>query len=258
MTVPVAVTVGSATDVGCVRQVNEDASFGGGRVFLVADGMGGHAAGDVASALTVEVFATLEGEVITSEAVRGAVVRANEAVRAHAATHPESVGLGTTVAGLALLEGPAPHWAVFNVGDSRVYLFRDGVLRQLTIDHSEVQELVDQGLLSPEEAAVHPSRHVITRAVGEETCPEVDVVVFPVATGGRFIACTDGLTTELADEEVAAILAANHPPQDTARILVRRALEQGGSDNVTVVVVDEPASGTSQRVSTATNPRNRS
>ena len=209
MTAPVAVTVGSATDVGCVRQVNEDSSFGGGRVFLVADGMGGHAAGDVASALTVEVFATLEREVITSEAVRGAVVRANEAVRAHAATH------------------------------------------------AEVHEMVDQGLLSPEEAAVHPSRHVITRAVGEEPCPEVDVVLFPVATGGRFVACTDGLTTELSDEEVAAILAANHPPQDTARILVRRALEHGGSDNVTVIVVDEPASGTAQRVSTATNPRNR-
>lgn len=165
--------------------------------------------------------------------------------------------MGTTVAGLALLDGPSPHWAAFNVGDSRVYRF-DEVLDQLTVDHSEVEELVASGHLTRAEAAVHPSRHIITRAIGEPTCPEVDVVVFPVGTGHRFLLCSDGLTTMLDDDDIAAILAARRSPQESADLLVRRAVERGGYDNVTVIVVDEPHRGIAQSVDCATNPRNAS
>lgn len=256
---PAVLTVfsGAATDVGRVREVNEDSVHVGQRVFVVADGMGGHAAGDVASRLSVEVMADLDEGALTVERVREAVARANLVVREHARAHPESEGLGTTVAGLAVLDGSVPHWAVFHVGDSRVHLFRDGVLHQLTVDHSEVQELIEQGRISVAEAATHPSRHIITRAIGEPEAPEVELIVLPVRTGGRFLLCTDGLTNELTDGDLVAVLAANHPPQETAEILVRRACENGGSDNVTVIVVDEPVAGEAQPVAGATNPRSR-
>ena len=247
--------VGAATDVGLVRQLNEDAYAVLTDLVVVADGMGGHAAGDVASRLTVEVLESWTTGERSVDSLRAAVQRANESVLGHVRDHPEAEGMGTTVAGLAVIDGPSPHWAAFNVGDSRVYRF-DEVLDQLTVDHSEVEELVASGHLTRAEAAVHPSRHIITRAIGEPTCPEVDVVLFPVGTGRRFLLCSDGLTTMVDDDHIAAILAARRSPQESAELLVRRAVELGGYDNVTVIVVDEPHRGIAQGVDCATNPRN--
>ncbi|MBT9258033.1 protein phosphatase 2C domain-containing protein [Phycicoccus sp. MAQZ13P-2] len=251
------VAVGRASDTGAVRRLNEDAVHCGERLFVVADGMGGHAAGDVASALTVEVLAELETGVLSGRSVREAVRRANDRVCAHAREHPAAAGLGTTVAGIALLDGERSYWAVFHVGDSRVYAVREGVLHRVTADHSEVQELLDAGSITEEEARVHPARHVITRAVGEEPAPEVDLVLVPADTGTRWVLCTDGLTDELADPDLAAVLAAGHPAQMTADLLVRRALEQGGHDNVTVVVVDEASTAADRPLVGSTNPRSR-
>lgn len=251
----IAVEVGAGSDVGRVRSLNEDAYHLGERIFLVADGMGGHAAGDVASRLTVDTLAELAPQPSTLEELRGAITVANTAVLEHAASHPESTGLGTTLAGLLRIGGAAEHWAAFNVGDSRVYQFLDGELRQLTVDHSEVEELIALGQLTREEAATHPSRHIITRAIGESPMPEVDAVVFPAGRGARFLICTDGLSGEVGDEEIAAILAAGLTAQETVDLLIRRALELGGRDNVTAIVLDEPSLGPVSEADGTTNPR---
>ncbi len=251
----IAVEVGAGSDVGRVRSLNEDAYHLGERIFVVADGMGGHAAGDVASRLTVQSLVEQAPQTRTLEDLRGAITLANSAVLEHAATHPESIGLGTTLAGLLRIGGETEHWAAFNVGDSRVYQFLEGELRQLTVDHSEVEELIALGQLSREEAATHPARHVITRAIGESPAPEVDAVVFPAGRGARFLVCTDGLCGEVGDEEIAAILAAGRAAQDTVDLLIRRALELGGRDNVTAIVIDEPALGPASEADGTTNPR---
>lgn len=233
------VTAGAATDVGRVRQLNEDRHYLGGRIFCVADGMGGHAAGDIASDLTIQVLAALEHEPLTRDALRRGIRQANDRVLEYAAGHPEATGLGTTVAGVAELDEPAYHWAIFHVGDSRVYTFEDGVLQQLTVDHSEVAELIAAGTITTAEARNHPSRHIITRAVGEWPAPELDILLLPAGSDRRFLICSDGLTGELEDEQVAATMARGMPPADTAQGLVIAAVEHGGLDNVTVVVIDE-------------------
>jgi protein phosphatase len=151
--------------------------------------------------------------------------------------------MGTTVSGIAVVtEDGAPRWAVFNVGDSRVYRFADGELVQVTVDHSEVQELVDAGLLDPDEAARHPLRNLLTRALGSRELSEVDVWVLEPQPGERFLACTDGLTGELDDDAIAGILAAEDDPQAAAEALVAAAVSAGGRDNVTAVVVDTDGS----------------
>jgi protein phosphatase len=252
------VRAGAATDVGCVRQVNEDGWYAGCRIFVVADGMGGHAAGDVASSLTLGVFSALDSGDVTRETIRNAVRRANDAVVSYADSHPGAVGLGTTVAGIAMVEDPVDHWVVFHVGDSRVYAFEDGVLTQLTIDHSEVAEMVGAGLLTPEEAASHPSRNIITRAVGEWPAPEVEMLLLPRSPGRRLLVCSDGLTGEVGDAEVVARLAAPSSAQQAADSLVQTALANGGSDNVTVVVIDEPTERTEALAVSQTVPRHTS
>ena len=142
-----AVEVGKASHVGRIRRANEDALFVGSRLFVVADGMGGHAAGAIASRTALEVLAGLDRAPVTCDALRSQVVEANRAVVAYGRTHPEGLGLGTTLAGIALIaEDEEEHWAVFHVGDSRVYEVRDSVVRQLTVDHSEVQELISAGM----------------------------------------------------------------------------------------------------------------
>ena len=228
---------GSATDRGRVRRLNEDALFAEAPVFVVADGMGGHAAGDVASRVTVEEFARLAGrDAVTHEDVQECLVRAARSVR-------ESVGAGrtggTTVAGVALTDsGGDPYWLVFNVGDSRVYRLADGALVQISVDHSVVQELVDAGRLRPEDVAKHPDRHVITRAVGTGAVPSPDFWLLPAGAWDRLLLCSDGLTQELDDDAIRFLLLAQPDPQSAAQILVQAAVEAGGRDNVTAVVVD--------------------
>jgi len=234
-----SVDVGVATHIGRVREVNEDAFFAGQRVFAVADGMGGHAAGDVASRTALQVLGELDTAHISQEALRVQIRRANDAVVNYGLSHREAAGLGTTIAGIALLQAASPpHWAVFSVGDSRVYLLDHGVFRQLTIDHSEVEELVADGVISRSEARHHPSRHIITRAIGEQPAPALDVMLIPAMLGQRWLITSDGLTSELDDGQIARHLDPGTPAKVAATHLVEVALAAGGRDNVAVIVID--------------------
>lgn len=231
---------GSATDVGRARQVNEDSLFAEPPIFAVADGMGGHAAGEVASQLAIAELAALAGAgPLAAEDVCQAIARANHRILATGSERPEWAGLGTTLTGLAVVElAGGQHWAVFNVGDSRVYRFADGLLNQLTTDHSAVQELIDAGLLDPARARQHPRRNVVTRSLGSEPEPLADLELYEPVLGDRFLVCSDGLTNELPDVEIGRLLAALADPAEAAAELVRRANQAGGRDNTTVVVVD--------------------
>ena len=227
---------GSATDQGLVRSINEDSLLAYPPVFLVADGMGGHDAGNVASRVVVDEFTSLIGrDHATTEQVHHAIVRAASRMR-------EALGDrtgGTTVAGAALtVIDDGEYWLVFNVGDSRVYRLGDAGLEQISVDHSVVQELLDSGEIDAATARNHPERHVITRAVGTGSLPEPDYWLLPVSTSDRFLLCSDGLTTELTDATIEHGLRSFDDPQVAADWLVGAAVESGGRDNVTVVVVD--------------------
>ncbi|MHA3702645.1 PP2C family protein-serine/threonine phosphatase [Jatrophihabitans sp. YIM 134969] len=233
-------TTGAATDVGLVRAGNEDSFFAAPHLVAVADGMGGHLGGGTASALAVEALAELaRREVLAPDDVVAAVGRANAEVVRRADADPSLHGMGTTLTGVAIVDtGGVARFAVFNVGDSRVYRLDGGALTPVTVDHSEVQALVDAGRLTPEEARVHPARNVITRSIGSAPPPEVDVVILEPVGGDRFVVCSDGLTGEVDDAAIAQVLAGVEDPQAAAEALVAAALDGGGHDNVTVVVVD--------------------
>jgi protein phosphatase len=238
---------GLATDVGHSRAHNEDSIAATPPVFAVADGMGGHAAGDVASDAVVTRLAALSGgsppEFTTPEAIVGALREATADISR--AIEETELGVGTTVTGAALtLHEGAPYWAIFNIGDSRLYLFERNVLTQVSVDHSVVQELVSAGLIPAAEAEHHPDSNVITRAVGFNTEPVPDFWVIPVVAGSRLLLCSDGLTKEVPDLRIRLHLAAGLAPQETAQALVDAALAAGGHDNVAVVVIDVMATGT--------------
>ncbi|MCU1536563.1 MAG: Protein phosphatase [Humibacillus sp.] len=239
--VPAAPT-GLASAVGRVRQHNEDTAASRGTVHVVADGMGGHAAGEVASRIAAQTIVELaDRPTLHLHDIVAQVEEANRRILASAARHPEQTGMGTTVAGLALVSGGgARHWVVFNVGDSRVYRCLDGELRQVTADHSEVWELVERGLLTPEEAAHHPGRNIVTRSLGREPMAAVDTWVFPPCPGESFVICSDGLSNELTREQMESILARHPQAPDAAEALVEAAVEAGGRDNVTAIVVQLP------------------
>lgn len=229
------VLAGAATDTGRVRRVNEDALLQAHPVYLVADGMGGHAAGDLASAIVVEEFALLTGEGLVAEDVHAALSRAAVRVRAL----PQR-GAGTTVAAAVLLTRDGlPYWLVLNLGDSRVYRLDTAArLVQVSVDHSLVQEMVDSGDLSAAEARQHPERNVVTRAVGASSPDEADYWLLPVEPGERLLICSDGLTTELEHAVIEQVLRAAVGPQEAATQLVELALAAGGRDNVTAIVVE--------------------
>ncbi|MCW2494802.1 protein phosphatase 2C domain-containing protein [Jatrophihabitans sp.] len=238
MTLP-AVTFGSATDVGCVRDHNEDALLAQAGVFIVADGMGGHAAGEVAAAIAVSVFARLAGRAeVQPDELLDCVADANAEVLRVSDEQPETAGMGTTVSGvvLTLIDG-APQWIVVNVGDSRTYLRTAEGLSRRTIDHSEVEELVLAGYLTPAEARVHPRRNVVTRSIGSDPAPLPDVWVLPASAGDQLLVCSDGLTNELDDGTIDQLLGSGGTPQEVAAVLVERARLAGGHDNITVIVV---------------------
>ena len=223
---------GSATSVGLVRSVNEDSLRDTPPVFLVADGMGGYAAGDVASAIVIEEFAGADGlAALTPEWVIGALDRAHARIR-------QTQG-GTTVAGAAVVEQDGlPYWLVFNVGDSRVYLRSGGEFSQVSIDHSVVQELVDAGRISVESARLHPQRHVITRAVGAADANRPDLWLVPALPGDRLLICSDGISAELSADVIEHEVAAGGAAQQVADALLDIALRAGGRDNISIVVVD--------------------
>jgi serine/threonine protein phosphatase PrpC len=230
------------SDTGAVRHVNEDSALAQDPVFVVADGMGGHARGDLASRTAVESLArTLQpGSTPTPDEVVAAIDEANAAVRALSGADESGAAVaGTTLAGVIRVRVPehaAEQWMVVNVGDSRVYSWDGRELRQLTVDHSAVQELVDAGLISEAQAAVHPERNVITRALGAEDFVDADTELIPEQGRQVFLICSDGLTRELSDRRIAEILAQGHA--DPASVLVDAANEAGGHDNITVIVVE--------------------
>jgi serine/threonine protein phosphatase PrpC len=231
---------GAASDVGRLRTVNQDSMLVSERLFAVADGMGGHAAGEVASALAIAEFERLSSAPTLSAAdLDAGVARANAAIVATGRTHGDQLGLGTTLAALGWVQGAdGPRWAVCNVGDSRVYRWAEGLLTQLTEDHSEVQELISAGHLSPEDARHYPRRNVVTRSLGSEPAPIPDIGLLVPVAGDRFLLCSDGLTNELTDTEIAHVLHQCADPQQAAGRLVEEANTAGGRDNITVVVVD--------------------
>ncbi len=231
---PVELTWGAATAVG-QREDNQDRYLAAPPVFAVADGMGGHVGGAAAAEAVVEALRSLTGsETTTVGAIRLALQRADGEIRAFQG--PDKAGAGTTVAGVALVdEGDRPQWAVLHVGDSRVYRWHEGQLELVTKDHSVVQELLDAGYISDESAATHPQRHIITRALGVGPRPEADVVLLPVVPGERFLACSDGLTGELADARIAALLDADDDVEQNVMRLTAEA--EGARDNVTVMVI---------------------
>jgi protein phosphatase len=226
---------GAATSVGRVRQVNEDSYLAHPPLFVVADGMGGHGSGDLASRIAIEdMSACVPLRPLFAEAVLTALEHANR----HIIERDEANRMGTTATGLAALEtAGGDHLMVFNVGDSRVYRLSGGRLEQLTVDHSEVQELVLAGVITREQARTHPRRNVVTRALGSDTGLLPDHWLLPAIGGDRYLICSDGLFSELPDEVILPLLAAG-PPQQAAEALVSAANEAGGRDNVTVVVVD--------------------
>jgi len=218
--------------------VNEDAALTYPPLFLVADGMGGHDAGDLASRIAVEEFATLAGaDYVSADQIRAVFDRSVARLRAEFTQGRQG---GTTVAGVAITDqADVPFWLVFNIGDSRVYRWSDEIgLVQVSVDHSVVQDLIDKGFLRPEEAEQHPERHVLTRALGTNGVVEVDYWMLPASGGDRMMVCTDGLTRELRHDEIAEVLRTNPEPKTAAVALVNEAVRRGARDNVTVVVVD--------------------
>lgn len=238
------------SDVGRRRAVNEDSVLFSPPVFAVADGMGGHAAGDRASAAVVERLAALaelaEHGYLDVSRLDGALAAAADDIDDFAAHIP--IGAGTTVTGvlLALLDGD-PHFAVFNIGDSRVYLFADGEFSRVTRDHSVVQEMVDAGLIDERQAEDHPESNVITRAVGFRESPQPDLWMLPMRPGMRLLLCSDGLTKEVDDRRIRRYLTESGSAAQTADDLMDAALAAGGRDNVTVVVIDVMAPVQPQR-----------
>ncbi|MGQ9779103.1 MAG: Stp1/IreP family PP2C-type Ser/Thr phosphatase [Bacillota bacterium] len=227
---------GACTDPGLLRPNNQDAYGHRGPLFLVADGLGGHRAGEVASRIAVEeILAAMEGREPLVE-LRAGFLAANEAIRAYAMANPECYGMGTTVAALLFLDG---HACIAHIGDSRVYLYRSRRLVLLTRDHSLVEELVRQGSLSEDEARNHPQRSVLTRALGTTETPQVEYAELELEKGDVFLLCTDGLTGELEEKEIESVLATDGHPQAKAERLVEMAKRHGGADNITVVVVDD-------------------
>jgi protein phosphatase len=230
---------GYGTDRGLRREMNEDSFIAAYPVFAVADGMGGHEAGEIASGICVRTLAELPqvktgSRDATAGILQQYLYRANESIRE--ATDSRA---GTTLSGVVLVEQDGlPYWLVLNIGDSRTYRYSHGELAQVSVDHSEVQELVKAGEITPAEAAVHPRRHVVTRALGTGDESEADYWLVPLEDGDRMLVCSDGLNGELNDEQIAGILASAADPQAVVDELIQAALRSGGRDNVTVIVID--------------------
>lgn len=245
---------GYGTDRGLRREMNEDSYIAADPVFAVADGMGGHEAGEIASGICVRTLAEIP-QLATGERDATAAVVQQYLLQADAGIR-EATGsrAGTTLSGLVVVEQMGvPYWLVLNIGDSRTYRLSQGKLSQVSVDHSEVQELVDAGEITPAEAAVHPRRHVVTRALGTGDETEADYWLLPVEEGDRMLVCSDGLNGELDDDQIAQILISEPDPQAAVDELIQAALRSGGRDNVTCIVVD--ASNVANDGGAHTSPR---
>lgn len=238
-----------ATDRGYHRSSNEDSVIAKAPIFAVADGMGGHAAGDIASAAVVTRLAELTDPLVRSrDDITNALRLAVKDIMSFRGETDSTTG--TTVSGLALtMVDNELCWLVFNIGDSRVYTYAERSLQQITVDHSVVQLLVDTGAISPSEAHTHPNSNVITRAVGLNEDPVPDFSLIPVVEGSRFLVCSDGLTKELTDYGIGWFLSKDPLANDAVSELMQTALDNGGRDNVTLIVVDVERAPASARES---------
>lgn len=245
-------SVAAGTDVGRIRAGNEDSLYADADqergLFIVADGMGGHAAGEVASEMAVQIVArdlTNVRDLTAGDAgtrMAEALKAANRAIYERTIQEAEKQGMGTTASCLLMGQG---RYLIGHIGDSRVYLLRDGELRQITKDHSYVQEQVDAGFLTPEQARYHPYSNVITRCVGAADSVEPDVFTGSVLAGDLFLVASDGLTGMVDDRRLLQLLMQRQPPQRIVDLLIREANGRGGLDNITAIVVavgtvDEP------------------
>lgn len=256
---------GSSTAIshtGKVRSNNQDSGYAGSTLFVVADGMGGHAGGDVASSLAVARLegldhaytSTADAERELQHSITDAAADLIEMVR----VRPELAGMGTTVSALVMVDD---HAVIAHIGDSRIYLFRDGQLTQITTDHTFVQRLVESGRITEDEARYHPRRSVLMRVLGDMSSdPEIDTFIMQTQDGDRWMLCSDGLSGVVDDAHTAKSLAQGLPPGRTADALLKQALDAGAPDNVTIVIVDvggahPVVSGTPTIVGSASNPR---
>jgi PPM family protein phosphatase len=232
---------GWATDTGVQRCHNEDAVLAEDPVFVIADGVGGRAAGEVASSSVVQAFSGLVTErvLLAADDVSALLASVDQDIRQRSTTDPRNKGMATTAVGMvAIPQYGIPYWLAFNIGDSRLYRSHGTHLEQISVDHSYVQELVDSGQLTPAQVKGHPERSVITRALGAAGSRHPDFWLFPAEVGQRFLLCSDGLTDEVDDSDISTVLAGATHPQVAADALVTAAVRAGTKDNVSVVVVD--------------------
>ena len=229
------VSHGAQTHSGQVRNNNEDAFLVQDRLFVVADGMGGHSAGEVASGLAVSSLRDGAAAITDEASLAAALHTANEVIHTESMMNHVRHGMGTTIAALLANDDAI---VVAHVGDARIYRWVDGTLSRVTKDHSYVQELVDEGIITLEEARVHPRRNIVTRALGIDAEVDISTATLPVTIGARYILCSDGLVDEVTDSEISAILGRHETANAAAEALVAAANAAGGRDNVTVIVVD--------------------
>jgi PPM family protein phosphatase len=240
----------AVSHVGKIRANNQDSGYAGNYLFVVADGMGGHAGGDVASAIAVRRISEIDQQYTSAHdavfALQSSLVAANALLAETVFEHNELTGMGTTVSGFIRVENQI---AIAHIGDSRIYRFRGGKLEQISADHTFVQRLVDSGRITPEEAAVHPRRSVLMRVLGDvDAAPEIDTDVFDTAPGDRWLLCSDGLSSYVSDDKIEHTLATLRSAQGAADRLIKESLDQGAPDNVTVVLVDIDESAVSSHV----------
>ena len=237
----------AVSHVGKIRANNQDSGYAGEYLFVVADGMGGHAGGDVASAIAVKRIIETDRQFVSGSdaefALHTALTAANAQLAETVFDHSELTGMGTTVSGLILVNGQV---VIAHIGDSRIYLLREGELTQVTADHTFVQRLVDSGRITEEEAAVHPRRSVLMRVLGDvDATPEIDTSILATQPGDRWLLCSDGLSSYVSQDKILHALNTIADAETATERLVKEALDQGAPDNVTVVLVDIDESGTS-------------
>jgi Serine/threonine protein phosphatase len=239
----------AVSHVGKIRSNNQDSGYAGRHLFVVADGMGGHAGGDVASAIATKRIAEADEAYAAAadaeSALQAAMIAANSLLAETVFEHSELTGMGTTVSGILRVGDQV---ALAHIGDSRIYRFRDGALEQVTADHTFVQRLVDSGRITPEEAAVHPRRSVLMRVLGDvDASPEIDTRILDTKPGDRWLLCSDGLSSYVSEDKITQILSTVRTPTAAADRLVKESLDHGAPDNVTVVITDigddDPAEG---------------
>jgi len=236
----IALISAADSNIGKVRSSNQDSGYAGYRMFFVADGMGGHAGGDIASAITAQRMAQMDAEYATADdagaSVLARILETNQLLTETVSNHEYLTGMGTTFSGVVFVEDKA---VVAHIGDSRIYLCRDGETKQVTTDHTFVQRLVEMGRITEDEALVHPRRNVLLRVIGDSNePPQLDFKVLVTKAGDRWMMCSDGLNGYVADAIIHMNLSSEQTPEEVVDVLIGEALEAGAPDNITVVVVD--------------------